>query len=126
MIKATVWVPYLVPTVQKVTETRNCSLSREYVMQFKSTAVLHYVEGVSELLRRCLQQQGIGADFRSDTQIACSEIYIGETGRPMQERMKEHERDEVPPHKGLRKKSIYMQNKMSVLDSTLSIAPPRE
>ena len=110
MIKATVWVPYLVPTVQKVTETRNCSLSREYVMQFKSTAVLHYLEGVSELLRRCLQQQGIGADFRSDTQIAFSEIYIGETGRPMQERMREHERDEVPPHKGLRKKSIYMQN----------------
>ena len=38
-------------------------------MQFKSTAVLHYVEGVSELLRRCIQQQGIGADFRSDTTL---------------------------------------------------------
>ena len=65
----TVWVPYLFPTIQKVTETRNCSLSREYVMQFKSTAVLHYVEGVSEPIRRCLQQQGIGADFRSDTTL---------------------------------------------------------
>ena len=38
-------------------------------MQFKSTAVLHYVEGVSEPLRRCPQQQGIGADFRSDTTL---------------------------------------------------------
>ena len=102
------WVPYLFPTVQKVTETRNCSLSREYVMQFKSTAVLHYVEGVSEPLRRCLQQQGIGADFRSDTTLRSTLV---KTGRPMQERMKEHERDEVPLHEWLCKNSIYMQNK---------------
>ena len=33
------------------------------------------------------------------------------TGRPMQERMKEHERDEVPLHEWLCKNSIYMQNK---------------
>ncbi|RMX58074.1 hypothetical protein pdam_00013834, partial [Pocillopora damicornis] len=50
---------------QKVTKTRNCSLSREHVTQFKSTAVLPYVKGVSEPLRRCLKQQGVHADFRT-------------------------------------------------------------
>ena len=34
--------------VQKVTKTRNSSPCREPVMQFKSTAVLPYVKGVSE------------------------------------------------------------------------------
>lgn len=48
---------------QKVTKTRNCSLSREHVTQFKSTAVLPYVKGVSEPLRRCLTQQGVSADL---------------------------------------------------------------
>ena len=54
---------------QKVTKTRNCSLSGEHVTQFKSTAVLSYVKGVSEPIRRCLKQQGVRADFRSDTTI---------------------------------------------------------
>ena len=108
---------YLSSFEQKVTKTRNCSLSREHVTQFKSTAVLPYVKGVSEPLRRRLKQQGVHADFRSGTTIRshllwlkdivnpdwrdsvvyripceCSKIYIGETGRPIQERMKEHER----------------------------------
>ena len=86
--------------------------------QFKSTAVLPYVKGAPEPLRRCPQRQGIRAVFKFDATLRshlvrpketvnpprqesvvyripceCSKIYIGETGRPMPERMKEHERD---------------------------------
>ena len=86
--------------------------------QFKSTAVLPYVKDAPEPLRRCPQQQGIRAVFKFDATLRshlvrpketvnpprqesvvyripceCSKIYIGETGRPMPERMKEHERD---------------------------------
>ena len=82
-------------------------------------AVLPYVGTVSQTLRRCLEQHGIRTAFKSDTtlrnhlvrpknpvppgrrdgvvyRIPCGEwdaVYIGETGRPVQERMKEHERD---------------------------------
>ena len=80
--------------------------------------MLPYIKGVSEPLRRHLQQQGIRTVFKSDTtlrsrlvlpkdpadpnkqdgvvyKIPCTrgKVYIGETGRPMQERMKEHDRD---------------------------------
>ena len=76
------------------------------------------VKGVSQQIRRCLQQQGIRAVFKSDTTLRshlvrpkdtveptkqdgvvyripceCSKVYIVETGRPMQDRIKEHERD---------------------------------
>ena len=37
--------------------------------EFKATAVLPYVEGLSELLRRCLQQQGVCAVFKSETSL---------------------------------------------------------
>ena len=37
--------------------------------EFKSTAVLPYVQGVSEPLRRCLEQQGIRTVFKSDTTL---------------------------------------------------------
>ena len=128
MIKATVWVPYLVPTVQKVTETRNCSLSREYVMQFKSTAVLHYVEGVSELLRRCIQQQGIGADFRSDTTLRSHAAKSTSVKRvDLCKRGWKNTREMRFLHiKGCAKRVYICKTKISVLDSTLSIAPPRE
>ncbi|XP_068690277.1 uncharacterized protein [Montipora foliosa] len=84
----------------------------------KSTEVLHYVKGLSEQLRRCLQQQGIRAVFKSETTLRshlvrpkdavkptkqdgvvyripceCGKVYIGETGRSMQDRIKEHKRD---------------------------------
>ena len=103
--------------LQKVTKTRNPIPERE-TAEFKSTAVLPYIKGVSEPLHRHLQQQGIRTVFKSDTTIrsrlvrpkdpadpnkedsvfytipcTCGKVYIGETGRPMQERMKEHDRD---------------------------------
>ena len=36
-------------------------------LKIKATAVLPYVKGLSQTLCRCLQQQGIRPDFRSDT-----------------------------------------------------------
>ena len=73
---------------------------------------------VSESLRRCLEQQGIRTVFKSDTTLrshlvrpkdtvnpakqhgvvyripcGCGKVYIGETGRSMQERSKERDRD---------------------------------
>ena len=87
-------------------------------MLFKFTVVLPFVKGVSEPFCPYLQQQGICAVFKSDMKLRshlvqpkdtvnlaredsmfyripceCSKIYVGETGRPMQERMKKHERD---------------------------------
>ena len=69
-------------------------------------------------LHRCLQQQGVRAVFKSETTLRsqlvrpkyavdpakqddvvyripceCGKVYIGETGRPMQDRIKEHDRD---------------------------------
>ena len=83
----------------------------------KSTEVSHYVKGLSEQLRGCLQQQGIRAVFKSETTLRshlvrpkdaveptkqdgvvyripceCGKVYIGETGRSMQDRIKEHKR----------------------------------
>ena len=87
-------------------------------MLFKFTVVLPFVKGVSEPFCPFLQQQGICVVFKSDMTLRshlvqpkdtvnlakqdsmfyripceCSKIYVGETGRPMQERMKKHERD---------------------------------
>ncbi|KAL9953838.1 hypothetical protein ACROYT_G041308 [Oculina patagonica] len=74
-----------------VSNTRKPSASAEPTTEFKSTAVLPYVKGLSEQLRRCLQQQGVRAVFRIPCE--CGKVYIGETGRPMQDRIKEHDRD---------------------------------
>ena len=76
------------------------------------------MKGVSEVLRHYLQQQGVRTVFKSDTTLRshlvrpkdtleptkqddvvykipceCGKVYIGETGRAMQDRMKEHDRD---------------------------------
>ncbi|PFX34514.1 hypothetical protein AWC38_SpisGene720 [Stylophora pistillata] len=100
-----------------VTKTKNPTPERK-TAEFKSTAVLPCIKGVSELLRRHLLQQGIRTVFKSDTTLrsrlvrpkdpadpnkqdgivykipcTCGKVYIGETGRPMQEGMKEHDRD---------------------------------
>ena len=43
--------------------------NNEPTQEFKSTAVLPYIKGVSEVLRRCLQQQGVCTVFKSDTTL---------------------------------------------------------
>ena len=103
--------------VQKISKARTAP-KKEPVAEFKSTAVLPHVQGVSEPLRRCLEQQGIRTVFKSETTLRshlvrpkdtvdpatqdgviyripceCGKVYIGETGRSMHERIKEHDRD---------------------------------
>ena len=108
---------YPFPFVQKITKTRTVPRS-EQVGEVKSTAVLPYIQGVSEPLHRCLEQQSIRTIFKSDTTLRshsvrpkdivdpakqdgvvyrisceCGKVYIGETGRSMQKRIKEHDKD---------------------------------
>ena len=96
--------------LQKLTKTRKPSTSAESANEFKSFAVLPYVKGLSEQLRCCL--------FKSETTLRshllrpndavnpakqdgvvyripceCGKVYIGDTGRPIQDRIKEHDRD---------------------------------
>ena len=103
--------------VQKIPKARTAPRI-EPVAEFKSTAVLPYVQGVSESLRRCLKQQGIRTVFKSDPTLRshlvqpkdtvdpakqdgvayripceCGKVHIGETGRSMQERIKERVRN---------------------------------
>ena len=95
--------------VQKLTRTRKAAPRVEPETEFKSTAVLTYIKVVSEPLR---------AVFKSDTTLRshlvrpkdtvdppkqdgvvyripceCGKVYIGEKGRSVQERIKEHDRD---------------------------------
>ena len=76
------------------------------------------IKGVSEVHRRCLQQQDVRTVFKSDTTLRshlvrpkdaleptkqvgvvykipceCGKVYIGEKRRAMQDRIKEHDRD---------------------------------
>ena len=103
--------------LKKVTKTRNPTPERE-TAEFKSTAVMPYIKEVPEPFRRHLQQQEIRTVFKSDITLrsrlvrqkdpadpnkqdgvvykircTCGKVYIGETGRSMQERMKEHDSD---------------------------------
>ena len=102
--------------LQKLTKTGKPINNPEPAYDFKATAVLPYVKGLSQQLRRSLQQQGVRAVFKSETTLRsqlvrpkdavdptkqdgvvyripceCSKVYIGETGRPMQDRIKEHD-----------------------------------
>ena len=87
--------------------------------EFKSTAVLSYIQGVSEVLRPCLQHQGIRTVFKYDTALRshlvrrkdaleptkqngvvfkipceCGKVYIGETGISVQKSIKKkYDRD---------------------------------
>ena len=92
--------------VRKLTKTTRPTTNKEPRQEFKSTAVLPYIKGVSEVLRCCLQQQGVRTVFKSDTTLRshlvrpkdtlepikqdgvvykipceCGKVYIGETGR---------------------------------------------
>ena len=103
--------------LQKVTKTKNAALRKANMTDFKCTTVLPYIKGVSETLSRSLQQ-GIRTVFKSDTTLRsrlvrpkdpadpskqdgivykipceCGKVCIGETGQPMPERIKEHDRD---------------------------------
>ena len=104
--------------MQKLTKTGNPNNNAEPANDFKATAVLPYVKGLSQQLRRCLQQQGVRAVFKSETTLRsqlvrpkdavdpakqdgvvykipceCGKVYIGQTRRLMQDRIKEHNRD---------------------------------
>ena len=55
--------------VRKLTKTTTPTANKEPTQKFKSTAVLPSIKGVSEVLRRCLQQQGVRTVFKSDTTL---------------------------------------------------------
>ena len=104
--------------VRKLAKTTGVTANKKPTQEFKSTAVLPYIKGLSEVLRRCLQHQGRQTVYKSDTTLRshlirpkdalepktqdgvvykipceCGKVYIGETGRSMRERIKEHDRD---------------------------------
>ena len=103
---------YPLSFLQKVTKTRTPTSASERAIE------LLYVKGLSKQLRRCLQQQGVRAVLRSETTLRselvrakdavdpakrygvvyrisceCGQVYIGETGRSNEDRIKEHNRD---------------------------------
>ena len=105
--------------VLRVTKTEEKNASTEPPTWFRSIAVLPYVKGLSEQLCRFLQHQDISAVFNSETtlrshlirpkdavdpakqdgvlyRIPCGKVNIGETGRSMQERIKEQDWDIRP------------------------------
>ena len=55
--------------VRKLTKTTRPTANKEPTQEFKSTAALPYIKGVSEVLRRCLQQQGVRTVFKSGTTL---------------------------------------------------------
>ena len=93
--------------MQKLIKIGKPNNNAEPADEFKANAVLPYVKGLSEQLRRCLQQQGVRAVFKSETKLRSQLIrpkdavdpakQERETGRPMQDRpmqdrIKEHDR----------------------------------
>jgi len=52
------------------------------MLEFKSTAVLPYIKGVSEVLPRCLQQQGVRTIFKSDTTLRSHLVHLKDTLEP--------------------------------------------
>ena len=55
--------------IRKLVKTTRPTANNEPTQEFKSTAVLPYIKGVSEVLRRCQQQQGVRTVFKSDTTL---------------------------------------------------------
>ena len=72
---------------KKKTPTASTKINTE----LRSTAVLPYVKGLSEQIRR-KDAVDLAKQDRVVYRIPCEcrKIYIGETGRPMQERISEH------------------------------------
>ena len=118
---------YPLSLLQKITKTRKPNTNEQPTTEFKSTAVLPCVKTLSEQLRRCLQQQCVRAVFKSETtlrshlvrpkdpadptkqdgvvyKISCEygKVYIGDSGRSMRDRIKEHDRHPASPDPDLR------------------------
>ena len=99
---------YTFSFLRKLSKTGKPNNSAELANEFRATAVLPFVKGLSEQLRRCLKQQGVRAVFKTETTLRsqlvgpkdaidlakqdsvvhrihceCGKVYIGETGRPM-------------------------------------------
>ena len=55
--------------LQKLTKTGKPINNPEPASDFKATAVVPYVKGLSQQLRRSLQQQGVRAVFKSETTL---------------------------------------------------------
>jgi len=60
---------YPLSFLQRITKTRKQDTKTEPTTELKITVVLPYGEGWSEQLRRCLQQQGVRAVFKSETTL---------------------------------------------------------
>ena len=67
--------------LQKVTKTRKPTAAAEPAIEFKPTAVLPYIKGLSEQLRRCLQQQGVRL-FKSETTIRSGLVRVKDAVDP--------------------------------------------
>ena len=53
--------------------------NKEPAQEFKSTVVLSYINGVTEVLRRCLQHQDIRTVFKSDTTLRSHLVWHKDT-----------------------------------------------
>ena len=99
--------------------SRSKSRAETDQLQYKSFTVLPSMDGVSRQLKRILEGHGVRTVFRSTTTLRnhlvrpkdpvpperrggvvymipcgdCNKVYVGETGRPIGERIKEHQRD---------------------------------
>ena len=76
---------------KKLKKNKTPTASTEIPTELRSTAVLPYVSGLSEQIRR-KDAVDLAKQDRVVYRIPCEcrKIYIGETGRPMQERISEH------------------------------------
>ena len=66
---------------QKLTKTTRATANQN-PQEFKSTAVSPYIKGVSEVLGRCLQPQGVHTFFKSDTTLKTYLVWPKDTLEP--------------------------------------------
>ena len=55
--------------MQKIKEDKIPTVKEELTQEFKSTAVLPYINGISEVPCRWLHEQGVRSVFKSDTTL---------------------------------------------------------